>query len=79
MRLRDDPEGDSLAVGAERAVRLNDTGREILELCGEGRSICEVGAAFATRHPNETNASEDAYAFLEAMESQRVIRCAPRA
>jgi len=79
MRLREDPEGGSLAVGAERAVRLNDTGREILELCCDGRSVCEVGASFAAQHATEAGASEDAYAFLEAMESQRVIRCSHQA
>jgi len=77
MRLRDDGDG-SLAVGAERAVQLNDSGRSILELCGEGRSVCEVGAAFAEQHSSEAAAARDAYEFLEAMESQRVVRCAPR-
>lgn len=77
MRLRRDREG-WLAVGAERAVQLNDSSRAILELCSEDRSVCEVGAAFAALHSDEPAAAADAYEFLEAMERERVVRCAPR-
>jgi len=77
MRLRSDREG-WLTVGAERAVQLNASGREILELCSGERSVCEVGAAFAALHPNEPAAAADAYEFIEAMERERVVRCASR-
>ena len=75
VRLRADGEG-WLAVGPERAAKLNGSGREILGLLDDARTCCAVGAEFARRHAAEPGAAQDAFAFLEAMERERIVSCA---
>jgi pyrroloquinoline-quinone synthase len=66
-RLRDDEDGP-LLVMAERAIRLNQTGREILALVDGARSPCAVAAAMRERHPEPPEVERETYAFLEDME-----------
>jgi pyrroloquinoline-quinone synthase len=74
-RLRDDAEGP-LVVLPERAVKLNATGREILELADGSRSACGVAEAMRARHPAPPAVEREAYAFLEEMERLRVLEAA---
>jgi pyrroloquinoline-quinone synthase len=73
--LRDEDEAP-LAVLAERAVRLNRTGREILELADGTRSACAVAAALRARHPEPPEVERETYAFLEEMERLGVLEAA---
>jgi pyrroloquinoline-quinone synthase len=75
VRLRDDADGP-LAVGPERAVQLNETGRTLLELCDGKRTVCGVAAELRARHPEGDGVERDAYDFLEQMEKLRVVECA---
>jgi pyrroloquinoline-quinone synthase len=75
-KLREEPEGP-LLVQAERAVRVNETGREILGLCDGDRSACQVAAAMRLRHPGPPEVEREAYAFLEEMEKLGVVEAAP--
>ncbi len=70
--LRDEDEGP-LVVLAERAVRLNGTGRAILELADGARSACGIAAALRTRHPDPPELERETYAFLEEMERLGVL------
>jgi pyrroloquinoline-quinone synthase len=74
-RLRDDDDGP-LVVLAERAVRLNGTGGEILELADGARTACEVAAALRARHPEPPEVERETYAFLEEMERLGVVEAA---
>ncbi len=66
--LRREESGESLAVLPERAVRLNDTGHALLELCDGKRSAEEIARELARRHPEEVEAAADAQRFLLEME-----------
>jgi pyrroloquinoline-quinone synthase len=72
VALRDDRDG-WLAVGPERAVQVNETGRAILSLCDGTRSACDVAHALRAAHPDGENVERAAYDFLEEMERLRVL------
>lgn len=76
VRLRDDAEGP-LAVLAERVVKLNSSGREILALIDGARSVCGVAAALRARYPDPPEVERECYAFLEEMERLGVLEAAP--
>lgn len=67
--LREDPEAPPglVVVLPERAVRVNEAGREILELCDGARSADVVARELAARHPEEPRVEEDVHEFLERM------------
>jgi pyrroloquinoline-quinone synthase len=73
--LRDDPErpGALLAVLPERAVRVNDAGREILALCDGARTADQVARELAVRHPEETHVLSDVHEFLGEMARLGVV------
>ncbi|MEN8181043.1 MAG: pyrroloquinoline-quinone synthase PqqC [Myxococcota bacterium] len=72
--LRPDGEaGRSLVVLPERAVRVNDSGREILDLCDGERSIDEVAAELFRRHPEVEELEQDVHEFVEQMERLGVL------
>jgi pyrroloquinoline-quinone synthase len=71
-KVHDEPEGP-LVVLAERAVRVNETGREILGLCDGDRSAGQVAAAMRGRHREPPEVEREAYAFLEEMEKLGVL------
>lgn len=77
-QLRPDPQdGRLVVVLPERAVRLNESGREILELCDGVRTADAIAAAVATRHPNAARAEADARGFLARMQRLGVLEPAP--
>lgn len=74
--LREDPvEGGSVAVLPERAVKLNDTGKEILELCDGDRSAIGVAACLREHHPDaDDDIESDTHAFIAEMCKLGVIQ-----
>jgi hypothetical protein len=74
-KLRRDPGGAALlAVLPERAVRINETGREILALCDGERSAESIAEALAARHPQqEEEAWAQVHAFLAEMARAGVV------
>jgi len=72
--LRSDPvEGQSLVVLPERAVKLEASAREILELCDGARSADAVAEELHRRHPDEPELEADVHVFLAAMERLGVL------
>jgi pyrroloquinoline-quinone synthase len=71
-RLRQDREGP-LVVAAERAVKLNASGREILECCDGTRTTCEVATALREAHPDVEELEGEVYSFLEEMAAVHVV------
>jgi pyrroloquinoline-quinone synthase len=71
-RLRDDVDGP-LVVLAERAVKLNESGRALLALADGDRSVCGIAAALRARHPEPPELERECYAFLEEMQRIGVL------
>jgi pyrroloquinoline-quinone synthase len=73
-KLRRDPAGEAaLAVLPERAVRINETGREVLALC-DGERIAEaIASELAARHANEPDVWAQVHAFLAEMTRLGVV------
>jgi hypothetical protein len=70
VKVRKDPVGEgSLAVLPERAVRINETGREILSLCDGARAAEAIA----------DDAAEQVHAFLDEMARLGVIERRPPA
>jgi len=67
----------TLVVLPERAVRLNASGREILDLCDGVRTAAEIARALASRHPEIEHVESDVHLFLEQMERVGVFELAP--
>jgi pyrroloquinoline-quinone synthase len=74
-KLHEEAEGP-VVVLAERAVRVNGTGRELLALADGERTACQVAAAMRRRHPQPPEVEREAYAFLEEMERLGVLEAA---
>jgi pyrroloquinoline-quinone synthase len=73
-KLRRDPAGEALlAVLPERAVRINETGRELLALCDGERTAEAIADELAARHPEETDAWSQVHAFLAEMARVGVV------
>jgi pyrroloquinoline-quinone synthase len=72
-RLRDDDRDGPLVVLAERAVKLNESGRAILALADGERSVCSIAAALRARHPEPPELERECYAFLEEMQRLGVL------
>ncbi len=73
-KLRRDPAGEAqLAVLPERAVRINETGCEVLALCDGERSAEAIAAELAARHPEEEDAWAQVHAFLAEMARVGVV------
>ena len=75
-KLHEEPEGPVIVL-PERAVRVNDTGRELLELADGTRTSCQVAAAMRRRHPEPPEVEREAYAVLEEMEKLGVLEASP--
>ena len=76
--LRRDPiEGRSVVVLPERAVKLEESAREILELCDGERTADAVAAELHRRHPDEPELEADVHDFLAAMERLGVLELRP--
>lgn len=77
-QLRTDRAADqTLVVLPERAVRLNPSGREILDMCDGGRSAGEIARVLRSRHPEIEQVESDVHHFLEQMERVGVLEVAP--
>ena len=77
-KLRGDPMGPgTLAVLPERAVRLNETGREVLALCDGRRSAEQIASALAARHADAAGVWSEVHGFLFEMARLGVVRAAP--
>lgn len=75
--VRDEPgEERTLVVLPERAVALNPSARELLELCDGRRSADALALEIARRHPEAEGAYADAHDFLAHMERAGVLASA---
>ena len=72
----DTEEGRWLVVLPERAVRLNESSREILALCDGARSVESAVTELAELHPEVEHLEADVYDFVEQMERLGVLRSA---
>lgn len=75
---RDDAADETLVVLPERAVKLNETGREILELCDGERSAAAVAEELRRRHPDAERVVADVHRFLVRMENAGALRLRER-
>jgi len=57
----------TLVVLPERAVKLNESGREILTLCNGERSAAAIAAELQQRHPEVDGLESDVHEFLGRM------------
>jgi pyrroloquinoline-quinone synthase len=71
--LRDEGAAGLLAVLPERGVRINESGREILDLCDGVRSAHEIAAALHARHPGVAEIRSDVHEFLDSMQRLGVV------
>jgi pyrroloquinoline-quinone synthase len=73
-KLRRDPVGPgTLAVLPERAVRINETGREVLVLCDGGRTAEGIASELARLHPDAEGVWTEVHAFLAEMTRLGVV------
>jgi len=73
----DEREARTLVVLPERAVALNESARELLDLCDGRKSADALALEIARRHPEAETAYADAHDFLAHMERAGVLACAP--
>jgi pyrroloquinoline-quinone synthase len=73
----DGAEDQTLVVLPERAVRLNASGREILDMCDGRHSAGEIARVLGSRHPEIEQVESDVHHFLEQMERVGVLEVAP--
>jgi len=77
-QVRSDPQEDrTLVVLPERAVALNASARELLDLCDGEACADAVALAVARRHPEAETAYADAHDFLAHMERAGVLASVP--
>jgi len=69
-RIRSD---ENLIVLPERAVEINQTGREILELCDGQRTVNAIAAEMRVSHPSAERVEIDTYDFLEGVSAAGAI------
>jgi len=72
----DATEGRDLVVLPERAVKLNASGREILDLCDGRRSAEEIATTLRVRHPAVRELESDVHEFLGHMRRLGVLEAA---
>lgn len=77
-RLREDAESPGvLVVMPERAVRLSESGREILDACDGKGSVEALAGQLYERHPGVERLHQDVYDFVEKMEKIGVLELHP--
>ena len=64
---------EALVVLPERAVKLNQSGREILSLCDGERSAEAIAAELRRRHPEVPEIEAEVHRFLEEMQRLGVL------
>jgi pyrroloquinoline-quinone synthase len=72
-RRRDPADGSAVVVLPERAVRLNDSGEEILSLVDGKRTADAIARELRKRHPEIGGIEPDVHAFLGEMERLGVL------
>jgi len=75
----DSAEDRTLVVLPERAVALNESARELLDLCDGEKSADALALEIAHRHPDAKTAYPDAHDFIAHMERAGVLACAASA
>ncbi len=70
-QLRD--EQPALVVLPERAVQINESGREILGLCDGARDSLAIAGELHRRHPGTEGIETDVHIFLEEMQRLGVL------
>jgi pyrroloquinoline quinone biosynthesis protein D len=76
--LRRDPEDDGwLVVLPERAVKLSDSAKQILDLCDGQRTRLEVAQTIEQDHPGVSSARDDTLGFVTEMQQLGVLDAAP--
>lgn len=78
--LRDDPEappGGGVAVLPERAVELNATAREILDIADGSRGLDGLVVEMARRHPGAADIADEVEGFVREMMGLRILEPAP--
>lgn len=73
QRRVDAQDGVVTLVVPERAVRINESGAEILDLCDGARTADAVAREIRRRHPGVRGAVSDVHAFLDEMEELGVL------
>jgi len=73
LRRADPQDGVDTVVLPERAVRLNPSSGEILDLCDGSRSAAAIARTLRRRHPDAPEAEAQVHAFLEEMERVGVL------
>ena len=66
-------DGETLLVLPERAVEVNESGREILSLCDGKRSSAEIASEVSRRHPEAEAVETDVHDFLDRMAGLGVL------
>jgi pyrroloquinoline-quinone synthase len=66
-------EKPALVVLPERAVQLNDTGREILAMCDGSRTANAIAGDLRRRHPEVQAVESDVHDFLDQMRQLGVL------
>jgi len=69
----DEADGAMLVVLPERAVKLNESGREILDLCDGARSAEAIAGELRRRHPEIEGVEDDVHIFLTRMRGLGVL------
>ena len=76
LRRDDESPDGALVVLPERLVRVNATGREILELCDGERTADRLAAEMRRRHPEARDPESGALEFLDEMQRLGVVELA---
>jgi pyrroloquinoline-quinone synthase len=79
QRRADPQDGRATVVIPERAVRLNESGEEILDLCDGAHTADAIGRELGARHPEIAGVVPDVHAFLADMERLGVLESRPSA
>lgn len=73
QRRADPQDGRTTVVVPERAVRLNESGEEILDLCDGAHTADAIARELRARHPEIAGVEPDVHAFLADMERLGVL------
>ena len=73
----DEREGRTLVVLPERAVALNESARELLDLCDGERTADAIALEIADRHADAPDAYGDAHDFLDHLERAGALHSEP--
>ena len=72
----DDARRETLVVLPERAVKLNETGRQILRLCDGERTAAAIVDTLRAAHPSVETLESDVHEFIDRMRRLGVLESA---